>query len=51
MGKLYLFSCIDCVLMVVQSVACQVTSLKIKYNPFAKAFQDNKDRFDVCVCV
>ena len=37
--------------MVVQSVACQVTSLKIKYNPFAKAFQDNKDRFAVCVCV
>ena len=35
--------------MVVQSVACQVTSLKIKYNPFAKAFQDNKDRFAVCV--
>jgi len=24
----------------------QVTSLKIKYNPFAKAFQDNKERSD-----
>jgi len=24
----------------------QVTSLKIKYNPFAKAFQDNKERYD-----
>ena len=29
----------------------QVTSLKIKYNPFAKAFQDNKDRFDVSIVI